>query len=186
MSGHNKWSKIHRAKGIADQKRGREFSRLSQMISAAVKVGKSDDPEMNPSLRMLLEKAREINMPKDNVRRAMDRGAGKGEGGAVLEEVTYEGYGPGGVAFVIRTATTNRNRSLMEIKGVFDRWGGSLGSPGSAAYAFRAGSGGGYEAMIKVPVSGEVAGKIEAMVEALEEYEDVELVANNAQVGVVS
>jgi len=185
MSGHNKWSKIHRAKGIADQKRGREFSRLSQMIALAVKAGKSDDADMNPSLRMLLEKAREINMPKDNVQRAIDRGAGKGEGGAALEEVTYEGYGPGGVAFIVRTETTNRNRSLMEVKGVFDRFGGSLGSPGSAAYAFRA-EGGGYEPIIKVPVSGEVAGKIEAMVETLEGYEDVERVANNAQESVVS
>jgi YebC/PmpR family DNA-binding regulatory protein len=171
MSGHNKWSKIHRQKGIADQKRGREFSRLSQMIALAVKAGKSGEAAANPSLRMLLEKAREINMPKNNIERAIDRGLGKGEGGAALEEITYEGYGPGGVALMVAVATTNRNRSLMEIKSTLERFGGSLGGPGSAAYALK----------FRVPVSPEVKSKVEALVEALEEYEDVERVAHNAQ-----
>lgn len=172
MSGHNKWSKIHRQKEITDQKRGREFSRLSQMITGAVKSGKSGEAAANPNLRMLLEKAREINMPKDNIQRAIDRGLGRGDGGAALEEITYEGYGPGGVAIVVTAATTNRNRSLMEIKNVLERFGGSLGSPGSAAYALK----------FKIPVSEEVRPKIEALVEALGDYEDVERVAHNADV----
>ena len=173
MSGHNKWSKIHRQKGIADQKRGREFSRLSQMIAGAVKTGKSGDAAANPNLRTLLEKAREINMPKDNIQRAIDRGLGQGEGGAALEELTYEGYGPGGVAIMVTAATTNRNRSLMEIRNVLERFGGSLGSPGSAAYALK----------FKIPVSEEVRLKTEALVEALQDYEDVELVVHNADLG---
>ena len=170
MSGHNKWSKIHRQKGIADQKRGREFSRLSQMIALAVATGKSGDAAANPNLRTLLEKAREINMPKGNIQRAIDRGLGKGEGGAALEEITYEGYGPGGVAIMVAAATTNRNRSLMEIKSALERFGGSLGGPGSAAYALK----------FKIPVSEEVRLKTEALVEALQDYEDVELVVHNA------
>lgn len=181
MSGHNKWSKIHRQKGIADQKRGREFSRLAQMVAQAVRAGKSGDPAMNAQLRMLLEKAREINMPKENIQRAIDRGLGEGEGGVGLEEVVYEGYGPGGVAFMVRTETSNRNRSLAEVKNAFERWGGSLGSPGSAAYAFQL-ENGRYVPTVKIPVDGETLARVNQLVEALEEQEDVEQVAMNAAV----
>ncbi len=184
MSGHNKWSKIHRQKELTDQRRGREFSRFAQMITLAVKSGHSGDPEVNAQLRGLLDKAREINMPKDNIARAIDRGEGKGEGGAALEEVTYEGYGPGGVAFMVKTTTTNRNRSLSEVKGAFDRFGGSLGSPGSAAYAFSL-EGGEYKPMMKIPVTADVQGKVEQLVEDLESQEDVEQVAHNADFGTV-
>ena len=180
VSGHNKWSKIHRAKGIADQRKGREFSKLSQAISLAVRAGKSGDAQMNPSLRTYLEKAREMNMPKENVQRAIDRGLGKGEGGAALEEVIYEGYGPGGVAFMVLTSTTNRNRSLMEIKNVFDKFGGSLGSPGSAAYAFVM-EDGQYKPTLRVPVDVAVGEKIDEMVAMLEEDEDVDQVATNEE-----
>ena len=170
MSGHNKWSKIHRQKGIADQKRGREFSRLSQMITLAVRSGKTGEVETNPQLRTLLDKAREINMPKDNVKRAIDRGLGRGEGGAALEEVTYEGYGPGGVAVMVKATTANRNRSLAGIKNIFERSGASLSSPGSAASAMS----------FKVPVDEEVKEKVGRLVEALEGYEEVEQVSHNA------
>ena len=181
MSGHNKWSKIHRQKGIADQKRGREFSRLAQMITLAVKTGKSGDANANPQLRMLMDKVREVNMPKDNVQRAIDKGLGKGEYGN-LEEVTYEAYGPGGVAFMVKTTTSNRNRSLAEVKGVFERWGGSIGSPGSAAYAFSLNNGE-YQPVMKILVAEAVGGQIEALVEALEFQEDVAQVAHNADFG---
>ncbi|MBI4035194.1 MAG: YebC/PmpR family DNA-binding transcriptional regulator [Candidatus Chisholmbacteria bacterium] len=180
MSGHNKWSKIHRQKGIADQKRGQEFSRLSQMITLAVRAGKSPDAQTNAQLRMLLEKAREINMPKENVGRAIDRGLGKGSSGEVMEEVVYEGYGPGGVAMIVKTTTSNRNRSLAEIKNAFERFGGSLGSPGSAAYAFSI-QDGRYVAAIKIAVDETTAERLKQLVEGLEEYEDVEQVVHNAE-----
>lgn len=180
MSGHNKWSKIHRQKGLTDQKRGREFSRLAQMIALAVRSGKTADPSVNPQLRMLLQKAREINLPKENISRAVNRGLGQAEEGR-LEEVTYEGYGPGGVAFMVKTATANRNRSLAEVKNAFERFGGSLSSPGSAGYAFLIDQGE-YKPKLTIPVTAAVKQQLQQLAEALEEYEDVEQVAHNAVV----
>lgn len=135
MSGHSKWSTIKRQKGVADIKRGQTFTKLANVISLAARLGNSGDPDSNPRLRTALEAARQVNMPKDNVQRAIDRGLGKLPGQS-LEEVVYEGFGPGKVAFYAEGVTDNRLRTNQEIKHLFDRAGGVLGSQGSTAYMF--------------------------------------------------
>ncbi len=137
MSGHSKWAKIHRAKEDSDQKRGQSFTKLSNAITLAVKEGSGiADPEFNFRLRMAIDKAREANMPKDNIARAVDRAAGKGEGNA-LEEILYEGYGPGGVGFLVQSVTDNRQRTVQEVKNIFDRSGGAVASPGAVSFNFK-------------------------------------------------
>ncbi len=136
MSGHSKWAKIHRSKEVSDQKRGQSFTKLSNAITMAVREGNNvGDPEFNFKLRLAIEKAREANMPKDNIQRAVDRAAGKGEG-SILEEIIYEGYGPGGVGYLVQTVTDNRQRTVQEIKNIFDRAGGAVASPGSVSFNF--------------------------------------------------
>lgn len=174
MSGHSKWSKIKHQKGVADVTKGRVFSQLSKQITLAVREGKSGDPNDNPHLRMILEKAREANLPKDNVNRAIDRGLGKGTGGA-LAEVVVEGYGPGGVAIMATALTDNQNRTKSEIMALFDHHGGSTGEPGSVAYVFAGG-----EPSYKIPVEGGQAQTIQNLIDALEEHDDVESVHHNA------
>lgn len=132
MAGHNKWSKIKRDKGVNDAKRGAVFTRIGNMIAIAAKGG--TDPTMNPSLAMAIEKARSANMPKDNIQRSIDRAADKNA--AVLEEVTYEGYGPGGVGIIIETATDNRNRTFPEVRTALVKNGGTLADAGSVAFQF--------------------------------------------------
>lgn len=134
MSGHSKWSTIKRQKGTADVKRGQVFTKLANVITIAVKLGGSGDPEANPRLRVAIEEARSLNMPKDNIQRAIDRGLGVGK--EALEEVIYEGFGPGKVAFLVEAVTDNRLRTLQEIKNLFERSGGNLGGLGSVAYMF--------------------------------------------------
>ncbi|MDD2823338.1 MAG: YebC/PmpR family DNA-binding transcriptional regulator [Candidatus Daviesbacteria bacterium] len=135
MSGHSKWSTIKRAKGAADVKRSATFTKTANAISIAARLGNSGDPNFNPRLRMELDAAKKVNMPKENVQRAIDRGLGKLPG-QTLEEVTYEGFGPGKVAFYIQGVTDNRLRTNQEIKHFFDKNGGVLGVPGSTAYMF--------------------------------------------------
>lgn len=135
MSGHSKWSTIKRQKGAADIKRGMAFTKIANVITIAVKVGGSGDPESNPRLRVAMEDAKAVNMPKENVQRAIDRGLGKLPG-QTLEEVTYEGFGPGKVAYYIEGVTDNKLRTNSEIKNSFEKAGGSLGGSGSTAYMF--------------------------------------------------
>lgn len=135
MSGHSKWAQIKRQKGVADIKRGQSFTKIANAISIAARTGGSGDPDSNPRLRQILEDARKVNMPKENVARAIDRGLGKLPG-QVMEEVVYEGFGPGRVAFYLEGITDNRLRTNQEIKRLFDRSGGTLGGSGSAAYLF--------------------------------------------------
>lgn len=137
MSGHSKWSTIHRAKEVTDQKRGQAFTKITNSIIIAVKESNGiTDPNSNFKLRLALDKAREVNMPKDNVQRAIDRATGA-SGAGTIAEVVYEGYGPGGVAIMVETATDNRQRTVQEVKNIFDRAGGSLGSPGAVAFLFK-------------------------------------------------
>lgn len=137
MSGHSKWAKIHRAKEASDQKRGQSFTKLSNAITLAVKEGNGiGDPDFNFKLRLVIEKAREANMPKDNIQRAIDRAAGKEEG-INIEEITYEGYGPQGVGILVQTVTDNRQRTIQEVKNIFDRAGGSIASPGAVSFNFK-------------------------------------------------
>lgn len=134
MSGHSKWAQIKRQKGVTDVRRGALFTKLSREITVAAKQG-TPDPEMNFRLRLAVQKAREANMPADNIERAIKRAAGSGEGGDLLE-ITYEGYGPHGVAILVEALTDNRNRTVAEVRSVFTRAGGSLGESGSVAWQF--------------------------------------------------
>lgn len=136
MSGHSKWSTIKRAKGAADAKRGLTFTKMGNAVTIAAKLGGSGDPESNPRLRMALEEARSVNMPKENVQRAIDKGLGKLPGQS-LEEVLYEGFGPSKVAFLLEGVTDNKLRTLQEIKNLFERSGGVLGGSGSTSYMFK-------------------------------------------------
>ncbi len=135
MSGHSKWSTIKRQKGVADAKRGNLFTKLSNVITLAAREGNSGDVNFNFKLRLAVEKAKEANMPKENIQRAIDKGLGRGEG-VRLESVTFEGFGPFGTAIIIEAITDNNNRTSGEIRTYFAKRGGSLGSPGSVSYLF--------------------------------------------------
>ncbi len=137
MSGHSKWKTIKHQKGAADAKRGQAFTKLGNAITIAVKQGGgTTDPDSNPRLRLALDAARAENMPKENMQRAIDRGAGKGEGGE-LHEAVYEGFAPHGINVIVEAATDNPQRISSEIKNVFVKNGGSFGQPGSSSYLFK-------------------------------------------------
>lgn len=135
MSGHSKWSTIKRQKGVADAKRGAVFTKLANAITIAVREGGGGDPTSNFKLRLVMDTARAVNMPKDNMERAIDRGLGKG-GAAAIETVVYEGYGPGKVAVIVEAATDNRNRTLPEVRGTFEKDGGTFATPGAVSWMF--------------------------------------------------
>lgn len=135
MSGHSKWSQIKRQKGVADIKRGASFTKLAGAISIATREGGGGDPASNFKLRLAIDQARAVNMPKDNIQRAIDRGMGKG-GVAALETVTYEGYAPGKVAIIIMAATDNKNRTTPEVKSLLEKSGGTFASPGAVSWMF--------------------------------------------------
>lgn len=132
MAGHNKWSKIKRQKGANDAKRGAVFTKLGNLIAIAARGG--TDPETNSALSMVIEKAKAANMPNANIQRSIDRA--KDKNSAVLEEVTYEAYGQGGVGILIETATDNRNRTFPEVKNALTKNGGRVAEPGSVAFQF--------------------------------------------------
>jgi YebC/PmpR family DNA-binding regulatory protein len=134
MSGHSHWATIKHKKGAIDAKRGKLFSKLSRALIIAARHG-GGDPDANLKLRYAIDKAREVSMPKDNIDRAIKRGTGETEG-LVFEEITYEGYGPGGVAILVEILTDNRNRTSGEVRKIFDRAGGKMGSAGCVAYMF--------------------------------------------------
>ncbi len=134
MSGHSKWSTIKRAKGAADAKRGKIFSRVSRDITLAAKDG-GGDPDTNPRLRTVLLKAREANMPADNIDRAVKKGTGELPG-VVFEEITYEGYGSHGIAFVVKVTTDNKTRAAQELRSTFSKGGGNLAQSGAVAFQF--------------------------------------------------
>ncbi len=135
MSGHSKWSTIKRKKGAADAKRGALFGKLSKAITIAAREG-GGDPDMNPALGMAVQKAKEGNMPNDNIQRAIDKGTGAGADAAMIERITYEGYAPGGVAVLVEVLTDNRNRAASDVRYVFSKNGGKLGTTGSVSYLF--------------------------------------------------
>jgi YebC/PmpR family DNA-binding regulatory protein len=135
MSGHSKWSSIKHKKGAADAKRGKLFSKLSRAIIVAAREGGAD-PEGNASLATAIQKARDASMPKDNIERAIARGAGTATDGEVYETVTYEGYGPEGVAVFVEALTDNRNRTAAEVRHVFAKHEGNLGTSGAVAWLF--------------------------------------------------
>ena len=134
MSGHSHWATIKHKKGAIDAKRGKLWSKLSRAIIIAARHG-GGDPTMNLKLRYAIDKARQVSMPKDNIERAVKRGTGEMEG-LTFEEITYEGIGPGGVAFLVDVVTDNRNRTAGEIRKIFERGGGKMGSAGNVAFRF--------------------------------------------------
>lgn len=134
MSGHSKWSTIKRQKGIADSKRSAAFSKLGRLITIAARTG-GKDPAMNFRLRLAIDKARDVNMPNANIERAIAAGAGEGRG-EISKEVLYEGFGPGGVAVMVQAVTDNPNRTSAEIRMLFSKAGGSLGTHNSVGWMF--------------------------------------------------
>ncbi len=132
MSGHSKWSTIKREKGAKDAKRGAVFTKIGNQIAIAARSG--TDPTMNSALALAIEKAKQANMPNANIQRAIDRVNDKNA--AVLEETTYEGYGPGGIGIIVETATDNKNRTYPEVRTAFTKNGGSMAEPGSVAFQF--------------------------------------------------
>lgn len=135
MSGHSKWATIKHAKGIADAKRGKIFTKFIKEISIAARMG-GGDPDSNPRLRTVIIKARAANMPKDNIERAIKKGTGE-DGGAAYEEYLYEGYAPGGVAVMVEVLSDNKNRAAADVKNIFTKNGGSLGATGSVSRMFQ-------------------------------------------------
>jgi YebC/PmpR family DNA-binding regulatory protein len=136
MSGHSKWSQIKRQKGVNDVKRGAVFTKMGREISVAARAG-GGDPDGNFRLRLAIERARAINMPLDTIKRAIEKATGGGEG-EQFEEIMYEGYGPGGVAMIVETATDNKNRTAAEVRSILTKAGGALAGSGSVAWQFEA------------------------------------------------
>lgn len=166
MSGHSKWATTHRQKGAADQKRGAIFTKLANGITAAARL-KGGDPEANFNLRLAIEKAKAANMPKDNIERAIKRGTGELEGGKI-EEITYEGFGPEKIAVIVQALTDNRNRAASEIKNIFTKHGGSLGSTNSVGWMFE------HKGVIRIK-------KLEVRIENIEDEFELKLIDLGAQ-----
>jgi len=176
MSGHNKWSKIKRQKGATDAAKSKIFSKMAKLISTASRVSKGD--VNSPSLRAAIEKAREYNMPSDNIDRAVKKGTGAD--GEQMESITYESYGPGGSALIIEALTTNRNKAAQEIKHILSDNGFELATPGSALWAFKK-ENQEYVPTMTVPLSPEDEAVLEKLINELEENEEVQDVYTNAE-----
>lgn len=134
MAGHSKWANIQHRKKAVDTKRGKIFTQINRVLSVAAREG-GGDPDSNPALRLAIEKANAVNMPKDNIERAIKKATGDLEG-VTYEELKYEGYAPGGVAVMVECLTDNRNRTVAEVRHAFTKYGGNLGTDGSVAYLF--------------------------------------------------
>jgi YebC/PmpR family DNA-binding regulatory protein len=173
MSGHSKWNNIKNRKGAQDEKKGKIFSQLSRQIREAAKQGNSGDPKVNASLRLVLDKARAANMPKEKVQRAIDVALGNGEASNV-KEVIYEGFAPGGIGMMIVAFTDNANRTASDVRNILSKAGGSLGGPGSVKYMFERAEDGSFAATMKLDVAEDQLDNILELIETLEENDDVE------------
>jgi len=180
MSGHSRWSNIKHRKGITDARRGKSFDKISRLISISAKE-KGSNPEMNPQLRMAIEKAKKINMPKDNIERAIKRGSGQlGEAG--MEEVLYEAYGPSGIALIIKGITDNKNRTVAGVKNILSKFNGKLAEPGSVQYLFDKKN---EDWIPKYPleISDEKTIKqLEKLFETLDENDDIQEIYSNLKI----
>ena len=136
MAGHSKWANIKHRKAAQDKKRGKQFAKLIRAIESAAREANTSDPEMSPSLGLAVQKAKDADVPKDNIERACTRGAGELDGAAAYETATYEGYAPGGVAVLVDVLTDNRNRTASDVRSAFTRSGGNLAEPGSVSFLF--------------------------------------------------
>jgi len=176
MSGHSKWSQIKHQKGTADAKKSQVFSKLARVISVAAKKG--ENPESNAELRAAIEKAKSVNMPADNIERAIKKGAGKTEGNQ-LGNARYEAYGPGGSAIIIETITDNKNRTFAEIKHLLSLNGAKLGEQGSVLWAF-SNNNGKFEPKNTIELSETDAQSLDKLLEALDDHDDVQEIYTNA------
>ncbi|MFZ5425243.1 MAG: YebC/PmpR family DNA-binding transcriptional regulator [Patescibacteria group bacterium] len=175
MAGHSKWKNIQRTKNANDAKKSKVFSKMSRLISVAAKEG-GGDIDANPRLRLAVDKAKKASMPKDNIEKAIQKGLGAGNGAAFIE-VSYEGYGPGGVAFYVSALTDNKNRTVAEIRTIFNKNGGSLGEAGSTAYIFDVITG---EPSFEIPVEDPSQAKtLLRIIDLLEDQDDVQEVYAN-------
>ena len=172
MSGHSKWSTIKRQKGANDAKRGALFTKVAREISVAARQG-GGDPDANYRLRLAMEKARSVNMPADNIKRTIEKATGGGEG-EQFEEITYEGYGPGGVAVLVEATTDNRNRTAAEVRSIFTKTGGQLVGSGAVAWQFEP------RGLITIPRSGSVDADEVALTAIDAGAEDVDTDADEA------
>jgi YebC/PmpR family DNA-binding regulatory protein len=136
MAGHSKWANIKHRKAAQDKKRGRSFGKLIRAIESAARDAASSDPSASPSLALAVQKARDADVPKDNIERACKRGAGEADGSVAYESAVYEGYGPGGVAVLVEVLTDNRNRTASDVRQAFTKSGGSLAEPGAVSFLF--------------------------------------------------
>jgi len=176
MSGHSKWATIKHKKAVVDAKRGKVFSKLAHLIAVESRLARGDIN--SPALKTIIEKAKATNMPKENIERAILKG--KGDGGKNSEQITYEMYGPGGVALLIETYTDNRNRTVAELKHLVSKLGYQLAEPGSASWAFEK-EGIEWNATTTLPIEEDVREKLNTLVNTLEEHDDVEYVYTNAE-----
>ena len=175
MSGHNKWSKIKHKKAATDAQKSKIFSKHASLI--AMESRKANGDTQSPGLQAAIERAKKDSMPKDNIERAISKGSGADA--ANLEEILYEGYGPGGVALLIHTVTDNKNRTAPEIRSVFTKAGYQIGTPGSAAWAFTK-TDEGYLPTTPIDVSDADGEKLAQLIEKLEELDDVQDVYTTA------
>ena len=175
MSGHNKWSQIKNQKGVTDLKRGRLFSRLLKAISIAAKT--EPNPQFNPRLRSSIEKAKENNVPRDNIEKAINKAAEEKN----LEDLIIEAYGPEGSQIIIEAVTDNRNRTVSEIKHLLSENEGKIANPGSVLWAFNQPAGGsdGWKAKFPQNISGQGKEKLNSLICAIEEHEDVQKITTN-------
>lgn len=179
MSGHSKWSTIKRQKAINDTKKGQSFTKLARFITVAVREG-GPDPESNSALRKAVEDARALSMPKENIERAIQRGIGGGSDGVSLIEMVIEAYGPEGVAFYLECLTDNRNRTISEVRGLFNRFGGGLAEAGATHFIFHLDP---ENPSFSVPVSDkEKAQKLVVLSQSLEDLDDVQKVYSNFEI----
>ena len=177
MSGHNKWSKIKRQKGATDAAKSKVFGKMAKLIATASREHKGD--VSSPALRTVIEKAREYNMPSDNIDRAVKKGLG-GEG-EILESITYEAYGPGGSALIMEALTSSRNKAAQEVKHILTMHGFELAHPGSATWAFTKGHGNDWTPNSTVPLSPSDEAILEALLNDLEENDEIQEVFTNAE-----
>ncbi|MBU1016796.1 YebC/PmpR family DNA-binding transcriptional regulator [Patescibacteria group bacterium] len=177
MSGHSKWANIKRQKGVNDAKKARVFTKIARAIAVSAQKG-GGDPDSNPNLRLAIEKAHSANMPKENITRAIAKGSGTGLGAQRLEEIRYEGYGPGGVAILVDVLTDNRNRTTAEIRNIFSKLGGSLGEVGSALYVFGKDP---ENPTFTVPLEEKLKNKVLELLETLDDQDDTQEVYSNGE-----
>lgn len=176
MSGHSHFAGIKHRKGINDAKRAKVFTKLAKPITIAARVG-GGNPDTNFKLRMTIDKAREFNMPKDNIEKAIKRGTGELKG-AEISEIIYEAYGPGGIMMIIKTLTDNKNRTVSEIKTILGKFDGKLGGPGSAMWNFEL-TEAEYKPKNTVAIKENMKSQYEKLLEALDDQDDVEEIYDN-------